>query len=386
MRPVGATELYQVKYQPSLDQQEMLPRAPEPIYGLPTPAIEYEALVDRFKEGNDTYDVTRGPSGRYYETVVFNAGQLAVARILKPSTSFSSAYKNPGNMIETALAAAANPDAAYIYVANFGNYPTGPMNGKDLRYIAQTGRYTTGKGTTARPYRPLGSVQDMAEALADRNLDPTHITADVEAGRLGLGLMSAFEFGSIEGAYLNGLDGISPSASYVRAKLAEDLASRVRRHGIGEDGTPGEVTPPNIKDVKRHMPNVYRGLGRVAHIAPLPVILFPRDVADKALLTMGLRGHNDLNNLAAHAVFQDMQAAMRHQHAAITLRFNTESAVHDIDECVRFGKLVLDNLHAPLDSKADRLQLLIGRGKLDQHTESPHEYSRGVHSSSVPKF
>jgi hypothetical protein len=307
--------------------------------------------------------------------VVFNPENATDARILKPSTSFSSGYKNPANLIETALAATVNPGASYVYIGSFGNHPTGHMGATDLWHVARTGRYTTGDGSSDQPYQALDSVKDMAEAVEDHDLAPTHMTADVEAGRLALGLMSALDTDSIKGAYLNGLDGISPSASYVRAKLSEDLKSRIHRRGIG-DGRPGELTPVNIKEAKKRMPNIYRGLGRVAHLAPLPVLLFPRDDFDKALTTVGFRGHHHLDDLEDHAVYNDMSAALRCQKATITLQFNRESDIHDVEDCKKFGGLVMDNIPSDILSEDRGVRLLIGEGHLDQNTDTPYDRTR----------
>jgi hypothetical protein len=263
-----------------------------------------------------------------------------------------------------------------MYVASFGNHPTGSMSPRDLAHVMQTGRYTTGDGAPEQPYKPLGSVEDMATAIEANYGAPTHITSDAEGGRLALGLMASFRPGSIGFAYLNGLDGVAEGA-YVMPKLSEDLRSRIRRRHIpDEEAQPGEVTPLNIKDVKQRMPNIYKGLGRVAHIAPLPVLLYPGDDLHKIATTVGCLGHRNLSKLGKHAVFQDMEAALRRQAATITLQFNKKSAIHVEDDCVQFGKLVMD--HLPSDTRSDqrRVRLLVGEGTLDYHTDAPHERTR----------
>jgi hypothetical protein len=372
---MGEIQLKQIDYLPAPGGHEVSIGPPESLHGLHAPAIDYEQLLAKYEEGNDTYDVVRGESGRPYETILFNADQLASNLILKTSTSFSSARKNPGNVIEAALAAAANPGAAYLYTASLGNHPTGHMTFRDLRHLARTGRYTTGDGTPEAPYRPLGSVEDMAGAIEDKYRAPTHVTSDAEGGRLALGLMSAFRHNAISFAYLNGLEGIS-EGSYVMPKLNEDLRSRVRRRHIPEESAqPGELTPVNIKDVKQRMPAIYHGLGRVAHIAPLPVLLYPRDDFDKLMQTVGSSGHRDLDDLPDHAVFHDMEAALRQQPATIVMQFNKESAIHVEDDCIRFGKEVMDEIPERLRDTR-RVRMLIGEGTLDYQTDAPHERTR----------
>jgi hypothetical protein len=373
---MASLELKQVDYELRPSGYEIVEGEPTALRGLHTPDIGYEDVVQRLEEGNDTYDILKGASGRRYEIVIFNAGKLSVARILKPTTSYSSAYKNPANMLQTSFEAAANPDAAYISVASFGNHPTGAMSFDDLVMTMRTGRYTTGYGTENQPYRALGSVEDMAETISNHlKANPTHLSADAEAGRLGLGLMTAFETDSIQQGYLNGIDGISHSANYVPARLSEDVISRMNRKRL-KNAKPGELTPDNIKDTKQRMPNIYHGLGRIAHIAPLPVLLFPKDDMHKAMITAGFMRNDNLDNLQSHAVYQDIRAAMLEQDATLTLQFNAKSAIHELEDCKRFGKLVMDSIPQELRTDSRRIRLIIGQGSLDYHTDSPHERTR----------
>ncbi|HYF96799.1 MAG TPA: hypothetical protein VD947_02035 [Patescibacteria group bacterium] len=371
---MSEVRLHQIDFLPGDEGYEIATGQPTELRGLHRPDIIYEELTRRFEEGNDTYDIVAGPSGRPYEIVIFNPTQTAEALIVKPSTSYSSAKKNPGNFLETALAATANPGAAYMYIGSFGNNPTGHMDKADRKYLRKTGRYTTGDGRDSQ-YHALESVEDMAAVAEYVKTSSRYFTADSEAGRLVLGLMAGLPKDSVAGAYLNGIDGISPAAHYTGAKLSEDLKSRIHRRGIGP-GHPGELTPVNIKDVKRRVPNIYRGLGRIAHLAPLPVFLFPLDTRDKIGLTLGFRGHNDLGELATHAVLQDTRAALLQQDTTITMQFNTESAIEDIEDCKIFAKAVMDSLPEEARSRNRRLRLLIGEGTHDQHTDAPHDRTR----------
>jgi hypothetical protein len=337
--------------------------------------IDYEDLRQRFVEGNDTYDRKMGESGRRYETIVFNAGQLTTARVVKISTSYSSALKNPANVLETALAATLNPEAAYIYIASFGNYPTGLMEHEDLKYVTKTGRYTKGLGTDDDPYRPLNSVEDMAATLDDNNLSPTHIAVDEEAARPALGLMHAAKPNSIKAAYLNGPDGISPTDNYVMAQFSDDIRSRIYRRKL-EDVDPGLLTPASIKDIKQNMPKIYHGIGRIAHLAPLPVLLFPKDDWNKAHLVMGYKGHNDLENPQEHAIFQDTQAALRRQEAVITMQFNTESAFTNLRDVRKFGKMTMEALPEEMKDGKRKIRIIIGEGTHNAHTDDPYGRSR----------
>ena len=124
------------------------------------------------------------------------------------------------------------------------------------------------------------------------------------------------------------------------------------------------------------MPNVYRGIGRVAHLAPLPIFLFPRDVYDKIRLMQGFHGNDNLHDLANHAVYNDTRAALIQQEVMITQQFNKESAMHNIDECIDFDQSVMDSLSKIIRSPKRGLRLLIGEGTLDQHADNPHERTR----------
>jgi hypothetical protein len=373
---MSEVNLKNIEYVKSPDGYEESYEEPLQLKGIKSfDGVEYEELRQRFIEGNDTYDLKKGESGRRYETIVFNAGQLSTSRIVKISTSFSSALKNPANVLETALAATLNPEAAYVYVASFGNYPTGLMEHEDLKYVTKTGRYTKGLGTDDDPYRPLNSVEDMAAILDDNNLSPTHIAVDEEATRPALGLMHAAKPNSIKAAYLNGPDGISPTDNYVMAQFSDDIRSRIYRRKL-EDDDPGQLTPASIKEIKKTMPKIYHGIGRIAHLAPLPVLLFPKDDWNKAHLVVGFRGHNDLENLSDHAIFQDTQAALRRQEAIITMQFNTESAFTNLRDVRKFGKITMDALPEEMKDGSRKVRIIIGEGTHNAHTDDPYGRSR----------
>ena len=368
--------LAQYDYELTPAGYEPISGEPQELHGLRAPTIDYHELIERFKQGNETYDVVKGPSGKKYETIVFNPEKISTANILKPSTSYSSAYKNPANVLETALAATANPGSAYTYIGSIGNHPTRNWKLKEALYIARTGRLTYGNGSSEMPYRALGSVEDLAEMLSDRGLEPDYLTADAEAGRLALSLATALPKDSVKGVLLNGIDGISHSANYEAAKLSEDLKSRIYRRR-NKDIKIGDLTPVNIKDVKKKMPRIYHGLGQIAHIAPLPVFLFPHDDFDKGLTTLGFRSNDELDEIDNHAVFHDISAALRKQEATFTMLFNNMSDIHDLEKCKRFGSIVMKQGIPPdIRSHARRARILFGEGTLDQHTDKPHDRTR----------
>lgn len=348
-------------------------REPEAIRGQHvSDEVDHDALMQVIKDANENYSITKDNNGITRESIMFNADSDSEALIYNTTTSFSGIMKNPANVIQIALAATMNPGARYLMVSSEGNYPTGHMLPHDRKYRRQTGRSTRGDGSDSDPYRGMDSFLSLAEMLHDQDRVPTHIMANEEAGRSALGLAAALGQNSLKGIYLNGIDGISPSASYIRAPFAEDMASRVRRRRSG-DGKPGELTPFNIKELKKAMPTIYMGLGRIAHLAPLPVFMFPLDVRDKASLTLGYRGHKDLGKLADHAVFHDISAALRQHDAPITAQFNQGSQQHNLDDCIVFGQKVMDNVPEELRTDERQMKLLLGVGNWTKHTDQPHE-------------
>jgi hypothetical protein len=371
-------KLHQVDYVRTAQGYQEEHSEPLPLKGIQEfEPVDYEELLKRYREGNDTYDIKKGPNGKRVEVVVFNAGKLSVARIVKKTTSFSGALKNPANVQETALAAALNPGAAYIQVTSYGNYPSSRMDRGDLLHVSRTGRHTKGFGTEEDPYMPLPSMEDMAAIIDEPELSPespTYIIADEEADRPALGLMAAMRPNSVKGVYLNGPDGISPTDQYVMAQFSDDLRSRIYRRGLKDDD-PGLLTPASIKELKRNMPNIYHGIGRALHIAPIPMVLLP-DVRNKLHLLRGYRGHNDLDNPDDHAVLQDMQAALRQQEAVITMQFNTESVFSNLQDTRKFGQMTMDALPEEMKDGKRKLRLLIGEGNHNAHTDNPYSRTR----------
>lgn len=373
---MSTLQLEQVRFENFGDSFEPIR---DTMQGQHTPhEVDYDELHERFLEGNDTYRVVRDRRGMTHELILFNADQAHKAVILKPSTSFSSGLKNPANVLETALSATMNPGAAYLYWGSDGNYPTGHMSDEDRRYRRQTGRYTRGDGSAEHPYEAVDSIKYFAEMLTSGKHAPvpTHGMADQEAGRVLLGVMTALEGDSIKGAYFNGIDGVSPGKNYVAAPFLEDMQSRIRRRRANDQTKPGELTPYNIKDIKQTMPSIYRDLGKIAHLAPLPVFIFPRDVRDKIGLTLGFRGHKDLSDLNDHALYHDMSAALQRHDATFTLQFNEGSQQHDLEKCITFSQEVMNHIPSELRTATRGLRLFLGKGTWTKSTDEPLEATR----------
>jgi hypothetical protein len=157
-------------------------------------------------------------------------------------------------------------------------------------------------------------------------------------------------------------------------QFSDDLRSRIYRRGLGDDD-PGLLTPSTIKDLKRNMPNIYHGIGRVLHIAPIPMLLLP-DLRNKLHLVRGYRGHNNLDNPEDHAVFQDIQAALRQHEATITMQFNTESVFSNLSDTRRFGRMTMDALPEEMRDGKRKLRLIVGEGNHNAHTDNPYGRTR----------
>lgn len=337
------------------------------LRGLHEPDVPYEAYKSRLVEINDTWSIIDDPeTGDRFEIAVVNESSLPKDMVLFPSTDFSSLTQNVGNAIELAASGAEKPNTAIVYVAYPGNGGSRSLHASDRVHFMRTGRFTHGSHTDPAGYRPVRTVAAMARAVEAHIGTPNHISGDISGARLGLGLMAALDKNSIKDAYLNGIPGISPTAHYAAAMLKEDLAGRIERRRDGEY-IPGEVVPASIREAKALLPKVYKGLGHDA----LWLSTYGKAAVNVPVNLMGLRGHDNLDRLPEHAVFQDIMAALVRQESIITLQFNRESTLHNVGDCVRFGKLVMDHIPDELQSDNRGVELLISTGTLDEHTVNP---------------
>ncbi len=337
------------------------------LKGLHEPDISKQAYFDRLDEINDTWgSIFDYMTGYEFETAVVNKQHIGENAILFLSTDFSSLTQNIGNAIELAANGAEKPNTAIIYVAFPGNGKSASISGVDRQHFINTGRFTMGEHTHHR-YEPLNIAAAAARAVAWQYGKPEHISADVNGARFGLGVMAALPKDSISDAYFNGISGISPNAHYASSMLREDLAGRRERHARGEEYVPGEVTKASIREAKTHLDNIYEGWDHKA----LWLKTYIRAAVNAPTNLMAFKGHNDLGRLEDHAVFQDTVAALVRQEAMIRMQFNRESSLHSIDDCIRFGKLVMDNIPIELQSEDRGLELIIGTGSLDEHTLNP---------------
>jgi hypothetical protein len=343
------------------------PTKGEVTTGFSADDFDYDGLQQRIAEGNARYMILPDASGRLHEMTIFNAGQAK--SVLKPSTSYSGLLKNPANFLENAVLATLNPDTELRYWTSFGNYPTGHLSKEDRHYQRAEGRYTKGDGSEENPYEAIDSIKYLVELLHKTDLLPDYFMADQEAGRLALGIMAELPENSVKGAYLNAIDGLSVHAHYLKDDFVPDMASRLKRRRI-HDSSPEELTPNNIKNVKKAAPTIYHGPFKVLHLPPF--VWLPLDLRDKISYERGRSKHKDLDDLEDHAVYQDMSAAHRRQDAMITIRLN-KSGGQDVEECLQFGQAIMEHIPTGLQSQNRGIRFIIGDETKTGNTDSPLE-------------
>jgi hypothetical protein len=358
--------LVQYDFRPDGSEPQIVKPEPDILKGLNKPdEFDYDKFIDVMRTAASTYQILKDRRGVKHERVIFNAGQSKKASVLEGVTSLSGARRNPGNMLETGIAATLEPGTAFDYITPDGNTPSGPYRLKDLWYLAIRGRYTIGLGTDDEPYAAIDSLKDIVELYYDHQIDlPTHVRGTAEGARLALGLKTAF--GDIKGTVLDGIDGISPAANYTKTRIAQDIVSRWNRRADASD-TPGAISPLHLKEVKRLMPAIYHGPYKYAHVAPLPAVLHPLEFAKAALMNfVGFKHNNDLNNLDQHAVFQDLRASIFRNDSPTLMMFGSKSAIHTQEDCIDFTQKLISSLPEDIRTKNRLLRVLI-------HIDASHD-------------
>lgn len=324
------------------------------------PQIIASEYKERLKEIRETYEIIRDShTGRAFEIAIVNRNQLKNGAVLMPSTMFSSLTQNRGNAIELAAHGAASPHTARIYVAFPGNGGSANLSRRDRRYLARTGRFT-------QDNMAMESVAALAHALEERNIPIQSISANAEAGRLGLGIMAALPADTVRSAYFNGLPGISPLyASYITIMMREDREGQ-RARTVEDRTEEYKVSERTMAEAKPYLSNLYHGCQHWRRF----IWTYVRAVPNMAAYTKAFSQYDDMDAPQSHAVFQDMLIALRRQkQARMTLEFGELSELHSIMECKRYGQMVTQELGETSDQS--RLQLYIHDGSLDFHTIYP---------------
>lgn len=318
----------------------------------------------RLQEINETYGIIHDrQTGHAFEIAYVNKNQLQNGAILMPSTMFSSLTQNIGNAIEFAAHGAAAPNDARVYLAFPGNGMSDSLSRPDRQYFAHTSRFT-------RNGEAIESIAALARAFDQEGIPIKSISANVEAGRLGLGILAALPPNTVTSVYLNGLPGTSDKA-FLGPMGRTDRKDQSKRR----EEDPREkykVNDRTMREAKAALPNIYgHGLyGRTEHFFQL-LSIYLRAMPNMQTGVHAFEQHHDLQFADTHAALQDTLAALKRQNRTeITFQFGKLSLLHDINECKQFGKKVAEELAK--SSHQCSIQLLIDpRGSLDEHTHAP---------------
>ena len=330
----------------------------------------HRKFEDRLDELNETWQVAEDHlTGRKFEIGVVNQHNIDENATLFTSTSFSSLTHNAGNAIELAAHGAAIPEAARIYVAFPGSGGSSALSRSERTQLARTGRFTEGSGTKNDPFRPMEVLQALNRLLEAKGYIPNRVSADVEGARLAIGMLTVFERGAVRAAFLNGVPGVSRGPRYVQGMVEEDYSSNQKLSIYDQDSW--AVTSEFKHEVKQRLPRIYRGAG---HAALMSATYNPfRALPTARAAAKGFGKNNDLQDPQTHALLNDMLAAWSRQSAEFVLQFNRQSKLHDINDCIEFGRIAMSRLSDTQSIGDHNLRVLIGDGTLDRHTQVPRE-------------
>lgn len=366
-----AGELREIRYVLTPDGYEPSPEMLAEQKTAPAEVTE-QAYLSRLDEINETFQVLK--DGHHsLEIALVNSHAAGDQLVLFVSTSLSSLTQNPGNAIELAYRAAANPNTAYLYAAFPGNGRSSGFGPSEQLHRARAGRFTKTEGGV---YVPLPTVQKAANMLTKASLVPQHISGDESGGRLGMAMMAAFDAGAIKDAYFNGIPGVAAGANYTTEMLSEDVKSRIERRRR-EDSRPGDITPDRIDEAKARLPRIYKGLDqKLANITSF----MPRGWlynGPATLAQFSRFNHQNLGDPLQHAAVQDALAALARQEAMISFQFNQASRLHgDRQACVEFGRQIMNLIPDEAQSPGRGVRILFGEGGLDEHTNEPEARTR----------
>lgn len=330
--------------------------------------LEFYQIIDKeyrrcLQEISETYGIIRDRrTGHAFEIAYVNKSQLKNGAILMPSTMFSSLTQNIGNAVEFAAHGAAAPKEARVYIAFPGNGLSDSLSRMDRQYFADTGRFT-------RNGEALDSISALARAFYQEGIFIKSISANVEGGRLGLGIMAALPSNTVTSVYLNGLPGISGKFFGPMVETDREDQSKRREEDLREKY---KVNDRTIREARDSLPKIYgHGLyGRVKRFFQLlPIYLHA--MPNMQAGTRAFEKHSDLQFPDNHAALQDTLAALKRQNGAkVTFQFGKLSQLHDIDKCKDFGEKVMKELAK--SAYHCSIQLFIDPyGTLDKHTHAP---------------
>jgi hypothetical protein len=337
---------------------------------IEVPRINDEDFKTRLKEINETYRIIRDSrTGRAFEIAIVNKSRLMNGAILMPSTMFSSLTQNAGNAIELAAHGAAIPDIARVYIAFPGNGGSDNLSRQDRQHLAHTGRFTQKNG------QALDSVSALVDALDDNDIPIKSISANVEGGRLGLGIMAALPTNSVTSVYFNGLPGISSSENetFNTAMIKEDHRDQPERM-LEVDREEYRVSDLMLQKAKSDLsdvyPKIYSNVRQGIKYGTRLLSTYLRALPNMRAYTKAFGAYDNLHSIDSHAVFQDTLAALKRQeNARVTFQFSEFSMLHNREECEVFCQKLTEVLSNT--SFQGSIQLFLYAGSLDFHTAFP---------------
>lgn len=212
---------------------------------------------DRLSEINDTYRQIVDPTtGRKFEIAQTHPEATGEGVDLEISTYSSSLTGNVGNAAEFALHSLSHPGRARLYLASIGNGGSDPLDKKELKYFAKTGRMTHEENdkTVAIP-----TIQSLARALASEDLEVTRVSTDSFGGNIAAGLLTELQRDQVTHSYMKGRPNVSqftlPRFAW-RMMVRESLINNSKSQKAS--GDPWKLTPSIIETVKESLTNIYQ--------------------------------------------------------------------------------------------------------------------------------
>ena len=371
-------EFERIQY--SKEGSEYVPASPVRPAGLQTVPYSKEDVLERFPGIDRSFAIVSDKeTSLSLELAIVNPEFIDQEFTGFGSTFGSALTINDGNTKELGMHGAEQPHVAMAYFAHPGAGGSSNLLKQDAWRLLSTGRFTDG-AISAGDLRPTESMLAHARMIKRHLMGrtPSQFTANESGARYVLGLMAALDKNSVERAHLNGPPGISAGAKYATEMWKEDRKGERERKQQQQDYAAMQAKDPTFKvpvtidsftgeEMKKYLPRIYAGRTATRRLVTGNL----RRIPTLAVALRAYSGHDDLNDVDKHAFIQDNLAALQQQEATIVWQVNRGSRIHNVDDAIRAGKLVMDNIPEALHSEKRGVELLIGTGSLDAHTSEP---------------
>jgi len=243
---------------------------------------------------------------------------------------------------------------------------------KDRHYLAETGRFT-------KEGEALESVLALVRALRAFGVKykeiPIMISADMEAGRLGLGIMAALPPNTVTSAYFHDLPGISPTVGAPYTTVMFESQQDIHREGLKEDpDEPYRVTDRTKEEGKFFLsdiyPKMFPDISKGMKYRMRFLSTYMRALPNIRAYVRAFSQYNDLQVPERHAVLQDtLTALQRQKQVKITFHFGQNCRLNSIMECKNFGQKIAEALSKTANHS--NIRLFIYPGPCYFHTNKP---------------